>query len=165
MKTASVYQNCHECLLISHYRGVTIILVLSSRIFATTSDSNISIYRPSNIITRCFWTSGDSHTTTSSQFRPCLVSTGASKIYVTSNIQTYVWSIKYRLITKLITQLAINLRDESFKPNQSMIGQRGATVTCANAGLIRLKRSSRKLASIYVIDFIINLYLMLFISI
>ena len=30
---------------------------------------------------------------------------------------TYVWSIKYRLITKLIAQLATNLRDESFKPN------------------------------------------------
>ena len=46
-----------------------------------------------------------------------------------------------------------------------MIWQRGATVTCANAGLIMLKKSSRKLASIYVIDFVINLYLMLFISI
>ena len=27
------------------------------------------------------------------------------------------WSIKYRLIMKLIAQLTINLRDESFKPN------------------------------------------------
>ena len=30
---------------------------------------------------------------------------------------TYAWSIKYRLITKLIVQLVTNLRDESFKPN------------------------------------------------
>jgi len=41
-----------------------------------------------------------------------------------------------------------------------MIWQRGA-----NDILIRLKKSSRKLASIYVIDFVINLYLMLFIII
>ena len=29
----------------------------------------------------------------------------------------HAWSIKYRLITKLIAQFATNLRDESFKPN------------------------------------------------
>ena len=46
-----------------------------------------------------------------------------------------------------------------------MIWQRGATVTYANDRLIRLKKSSRKLASIYIIGFVINLYLMLFISI
>ena len=46
-----------------------------------------------------------------------------------------------------------------------MIRQRGATVTCANDRLIRLKKSSHKLASIYVIGFVINLYLMLLISI
>ena len=46
-----------------------------------------------------------------------------------------------------------------------MIWQRDATVTCANDKLIRLKKLSRKLVSIYVIDFVINLYLMLFISI
>ena len=43
------------------------------------------------------------------------------KIPVTSNIWIYAWSIKYRLITKLIAQLVTNLRDESFKPNLSMI--------------------------------------------
>ena len=32
-------------------------------------------------------------------------------------IMKHAWSIKYRLIMKLITQLATNLRDESFKPN------------------------------------------------
>ena len=47
----------------------------------------------------------------------CLVSTGAPKIPVTSNVWTHAWSIKYRLITKLIAQLATNWRDESFKPN------------------------------------------------
>ena len=46
-----------------------------------------------------------------------------------------------------------------------MIWQRGATVTYANDRLIRLKKSSRKLASIYVIGFEINIYLMLLISI
>ena len=30
---------------------------------------------------------------------------------------TYAWSIKYRLITKLIAQFATNLRDKSFKLN------------------------------------------------
>ena len=49
--------------------------------------------------------------------RACLVSTGAPKIPVTSNVWTHAWSIKYRLITKLIAQLATNLRDESFKSN------------------------------------------------
>ena len=46
-----------------------------------------------------------------------------------------------------------------------MIWQLGATVTYANDELIRLKNSSRKLAFIYVIGFIINLYLILFINI
>ena len=51
----------------------------------------------------------------------CLVPALSSKISVTSNVWIYVWSIKYRLITKVIAQLATNLRDESFKTNQSMI--------------------------------------------
>ena len=46
-----------------------------------------------------------------------LGSLGAPKIPVTSNVWTHVLSIKYRLITKLIAQLATNLRDESFEPN------------------------------------------------
>ena len=49
--------------------------------------------------------------------RACLISTGAPKISITSNVWTHTWSIKYRLITKLNTQLTTNLRDESFKPN------------------------------------------------
>ena len=39
------------------------------------------------------------------------------KISITSNIWTHACSIKYRLIIKLIAQLATNLRDESFKHN------------------------------------------------
>jgi len=46
-----------------------------------------------------------------------------------------------------------------------MIWQRGATVIYANDILIKLKKLSRKLVSIYVIGFVINPYLMLFISI
>ena len=46
-----------------------------------------------------------------------LVPAVAHNISVTSNIWTHACSIKYRLITKLIAQLATNLRDESFKPN------------------------------------------------
>ena len=46
--------------------------------------------------------------------RACLVPT---KIPIISNVWTHAWSIKNRLITKLIAQLATNLRDESFKPN------------------------------------------------
>ena len=42
-------------------------------------------------------------------------------VAVSSDVWTYVFSIKYRLIMKLIVQLATNLRDESFKPNQFMI--------------------------------------------
>ena len=49
--------------------------------------------------------------------RGCLVPFPPPKIPVTSNVWTHAWSIKYRLITKLIAQLASNLRDESFKPN------------------------------------------------
>ena len=44
--------------------------------------------------------------------RGCLVSTEAPKIPITSNVGTYAWSIKYRLIMKLIAQLATNLRGE-----------------------------------------------------
>ena len=55
------------------------------------------------------------------KLRGCLVSSLLPKISVTSNVWTHVWSIKYRLITKLIAQLTTNLRDESFKPNQFMI--------------------------------------------
>ena len=44
-------------------------------------------------------------------------STRTPKIPVISNIWIHVWSIKYRLIMKLIAQLATNLRDKSFKPN------------------------------------------------
>ena len=46
-----------------------------------------------------------------------------------------------------------------------MIWQRGATVTMCYNSLIRLKKSARKLASIYVIGFVINIYLIIFISI
>ena len=48
------------------------------------------------------------------KYRTCLVSTGLSKILVTSNVWTHIWSIKYRLITKLIVQFATNLRYEFF---------------------------------------------------
>ena len=40
---------------------------------------------------------------------------------ITSDIQTLIQSIKYRLITKLNAQIETNLRNESIKPNQSMI--------------------------------------------
>jgi hypothetical protein len=36
---------------------------------------------------------------------------------ITSNVWTYAWSIKHRLITKLIIQIEINLQDESIKSN------------------------------------------------
>ena len=49
-------------------------------------------------------------------------------VAVSSDVQTYAQSIKYRLIMKLNTQIEINLRDEFFKPNQFMIWQCGATV-------------------------------------
>ena len=49
--------------------------------------------------------------------RVCLISAGPPKILVTSNVWTHAWSIKYKLITKLIAQFTTNLRDESFKPN------------------------------------------------
>jgi hypothetical protein len=38
---------------------------------------------------------------------------------ITSNVWTHAWSVKlkHRLLTKLIAQIKINLRDESIKPN------------------------------------------------
>ena len=36
---------------------------------------------------------------------------------VTSDVWTLIWSTKYILIIKLITQMETNLRDESIKPN------------------------------------------------
>ena len=36
------------------------------------------------------------------RLRGCLVLAGTPKIPVTSNVWTHAWSIKYRLITKLI---------------------------------------------------------------
>jgi hypothetical protein len=36
---------------------------------------------------------------------------------IASNVWTHAWSVKHRLITKLIAQIEINLRDESIKPN------------------------------------------------
>ena len=39
------------------------------------------------------------------------------KIHVTSNIQILIKSIKYKLITKSITQIEANFRDDFFKPN------------------------------------------------
>jgi hypothetical protein len=36
---------------------------------------------------------------------------------ITSNVWTHAWSVKYRLIMKLIAQIKNNLRDESIKPN------------------------------------------------
>ena len=65
---------------------------------------------PKNIHTLFFLVVGD-------YIRPCLVPTVAPKIFVTSIVSTHALSIKYRLITKLIAQLATNLRGESFKPN------------------------------------------------
>ena len=56
-------------------------------------------------------------TLSKSKDRACLVPSPPPKIHVTSNVWTHTWSIKYRLIMKLIAQLATNLRDESFKPN------------------------------------------------
>ena len=44
-------------------------------------------------------------------FRPCLVPLG--KIFKIESF--HIWSIKYRLITKLITELVCKLRDESNK--------------------------------------------------
>ena len=46
------------------------------------------------------------------RFRGCLV-----PVPVTSDVWTLIWSIKYILITKLITQIETNLRDESIKSN------------------------------------------------
>jgi hypothetical protein len=36
---------------------------------------------------------------------------------ITSNVWTHAWSVKHRLIMKLIAPIKINLRDESIKPN------------------------------------------------
>ena len=36
---------------------------------------------------------------------------------VTSDVWTLIWSIKYRLTTKLTAYIETNLRDESIKPN------------------------------------------------
>ena len=46
-----------------------------------------------------------------------------------------------------------------------MIWQSGATVNMLMIYYLGLKKSSHKLASIYVIGFVINLYLVFFISI
>jgi hypothetical protein len=37
--------------------------------------------------------------------------------HITSNVRTHAWSVKHRLIMKLIAQIEINLQDESIKPN------------------------------------------------
>jgi hypothetical protein len=36
---------------------------------------------------------------------------------ITLDVLILIWSIKYGLVTKLIAQIATNLRDESIKPN------------------------------------------------
>ena len=46
-----------------------------------------------------------------------------SRFPITSNLAAHVWSIKYRRKQKLIAQFHYNLRDESFQPRKSMIGQ------------------------------------------
>ena len=58
-----------------------------------------------------------------------------------------------------------NLRDKSISLISPWFDNMILQWTCANDRLIRLKKSSRKLAFIYVIGFVINLYLMLFINI
>ena len=55
-----------------------------------------------------YWT-GVGGSSRAKRLRACLVFTGVSKIPVTSNVWTHAWSIKYRLITNLIAQLATNL--------------------------------------------------------
>ena len=40
-----------------------------------------------------------------------------SLVHVTLDVWTIIWSMKHRLITKLIAQFETNLRDESIKPN------------------------------------------------
>ena len=86
------------------------------------------------------------------------------KIHATSNIRILIRRTKHELIIKLITQMEANSRDESIIINLSLAHVH-CSIILSNRGLIRLIDSSHKLAFIYVIGFVINLYLMFFINI